>query len=217
MKYNTLDTIIDDIMLEMRRNNITESETYSRKQIEQWLIQYRLLMLKELSNAKLPIPDSYFQRFITELTQGKKNNLGGMGIYDMVSKIKIPDYFCSNIGDRFITSYDMFGNEIQVMSEKRSRGNSNSRHFYNAKPTAYIGTDRKYHADNTDGVNIVEIGGIFVNPTEVPFFDYKNDMYPLDPGELPKIKQLIFQGELKFNLMPDVRNDGKEFVQTTAK
>jgi len=210
MKYNTLDTIIDDIMLEMRRNNITESESYGRKQIEQWIIQYRSLILKEIANAKLPISGNYYQKFIVELMPNEKTNLSGMGVYDLVSKFKIPDCFSSDLGDKFLTSYDMFGNEIQSMSEKRSRMNRFSRHFYNGKPSSYIGSDKKYHLDNSDSISMVEIGGIFLDPTEVPTFDYENEMYPIDPGVLPRLKQMIFQGELKFNLIPDTKNDGRE-------
>lgn len=208
MKYNTINTIIDDIMLEMRRNNITESESYGRKQIEQWIIQYRSLLLKELANSKLPMSYNYYQRFSLELEEED------IDLYKSLDKV--PEFFCSDIGDRFITSYDEFNNEIQVMSTKRSSMNKHSRHFFTGKKSSYVGRDKKYHlvtpGDLVDPYEpiTIDIDGIFINPTEVPDFDYDNDMYPMDPGSLPRLKQMIFQGELKFNLIPDMENDGKE-------
>ena len=45
--FNTLHTLIDDIMLESRNNNIAESENLSPIQIEQWIIQYRSFLIKQ--------------------------------------------------------------------------------------------------------------------------------------------------------------------------
>ena len=204
-------------MLEMRRNNITESETYSRKQIEQWIIQYRSMILKELSNAKLPISSNYYQRFVLNLKPSNKVSIGNIGIAVLSTVNKVPDYFCSDIGGAFISSYDIFGNEIQIMSSKRSTAHKHSRFFNAGTPTAYIGKDKKYHLENTDNLDLIEIGGIFIDPTEVPDFDYDNEMYPIDPSVLPRLKQMIFQGELKFNLIPDTKNDGREEFQIAGK
>ena len=217
MKYNTIDTIIDDIMLEMRRNNITESESYSRKQIEQWIIQYRMFILKELSNNKLPISSNYYQRFVIGLKHSSKIANGNMNYGVLSTENKIPEYVCSDIGDRFISSYDMLGNEIQIMSSKRATANRFRRFAAGSVPVAYIGSDKKYKLENTDNLSMVEIGGVFINPTEVPGFDYTNDMYPIDPSVLPRMKQMIFQGELKFNLIPDTENDGREKFQVAGK
>ena len=46
-KLGALDTIIDDILLELRNNNISESEQINRLQIEQWIIQYRAMLIKQ--------------------------------------------------------------------------------------------------------------------------------------------------------------------------
>lgn len=217
MKYNTINTIIDDIMLEMRRNNITESESYSRKQIEQWIIQYRMFIVKELSNHKLPIPSIYYQRFVIALSAGSRASVGDMSIGVLSTVNKIPDYVSSDIGDRFISSYDLFGNEIQIVGNKRAASSRFSRHANVNRPIAYIGRDKKYHLQNCDNLSTIEIGGIFIDPTEVPDFDYDNEIYPMDPSSLPRLKQLIFQGELKFNLIPDTENDGREKIQQATK
>lgn len=217
MKYNTIHTIIDDIMLEMRRNNVTESESYSRKQIEQWIIQYRAMHLKELSNQKLPIASEFYQSFIVELTPVATARAGDLAVGSLESDVKIPDIFSNDIGLRYITSYDMLGNEIQVMSRKRANSVKHSRYSRNLVPAAYIGSNKKYYIDNADHIENVEISLIAIDPTEVPGFDYENDLYPIDVSSLPKIKQLIFQNELKYNLIPDTKNDGREEFAVSSK
>lgn len=212
MKYNTINTIIDDIMLEMRRNNITESESYSRKQIEQWIIQYRMLILNELSNKKLPISRNYYQRFKISMIDSI-NNIGSISMPAKVSTIKIPEYFSNDIGLSFLSSYDILGNEIHVMSEKRSDSKRHSRYYNVNIPIASVKSDKKYYLTNADNISEIMIEGIFIDPTEIEDFDYDNDMYPLDPAILPNLKQLIFKGELKYNLIPDTKNDGKEEFQ----
>ena len=217
MKYNTIDAIIDDIMLEMRRNNISESESYSRKQIEQWITQYRMLILKEIANSKLPVSSNYYQRYVVPVSVSTKDSIDSPRYGILTTSNKVPDYFSNDLGDRYITSYDMLGNEIQVMSTKRA-ATSRFRRFVNSNiPVAYIGPDKKFKLENADSIGIVEIAGIFIDPTEVPDFDYENEMYPIDPSVLPRLKQMIFQGELKFNLIPDTENDGREKVIVAGK
>nr|DAX07740.1 MAG TPA: hypothetical protein [Caudoviricetes sp.] len=46
MKLNTLNTIVDDILLILRNSTIGESEHISRIQIEQWIHQYRAYLIR---------------------------------------------------------------------------------------------------------------------------------------------------------------------------
>jgi len=43
----SLRTIIDDILLLVRNNNISESEDLSRDQIASWIIQYKAYLAKK--------------------------------------------------------------------------------------------------------------------------------------------------------------------------
>lgn len=47
MKMFSLRTIIDDILLLVRNNNISESEDLSRAHIASWVMQYRAQLAKE--------------------------------------------------------------------------------------------------------------------------------------------------------------------------
>lgn len=217
MKLNTIDSIIDDILLEMRRNNITESESYSRNQIEQWIIQYRMFLIKEIVNNKLPLSSNFYQAFIVPIKDSIRVEHPNSDGYISKSSIKIPEYITSDLGEKFISSYDQYGNEIQIMSKKRSSISRFNRHKNDMSKTAYIDRNLIYNVDSKYAIDIVEIGGVFINPCEVPGYNYNNDMYPIDPSMLPRLKQMIFQGELKFNLVPDTENDGREKFQIGTK
>lgn len=47
MNAFSLRTIIDDILLLVRNNNISESEDFSRAQIRAWVMQYKALLIKK--------------------------------------------------------------------------------------------------------------------------------------------------------------------------
>ena len=61
MKLNTLNTIIDDILLELRNSNIANTESISRIQIEQWIINYRTLLIKQDIDKGRTINPQYVQ------------------------------------------------------------------------------------------------------------------------------------------------------------
>ena len=47
MNYFSLRTLIDDILLIVRNNNISESEDLSRDQVASWIIQYKTYLQKK--------------------------------------------------------------------------------------------------------------------------------------------------------------------------
>ena len=50
MKMFSLRTLIDDILLLVRNNNISESEDLSRAHIASWIMQYRAKLAKDKSD-----------------------------------------------------------------------------------------------------------------------------------------------------------------------
>ena len=61
MVLNSLNAIIDDILLEIRNSDIAESESISRIQIEQWIHQYRALFIKQDLDKGRVINPGYVQ------------------------------------------------------------------------------------------------------------------------------------------------------------
>ena len=61
MVLNSLNAIIDDILLEIRNSDIAESDSISRIQIEQWIHQYRALLIKQDLDKGRAINPGYVQ------------------------------------------------------------------------------------------------------------------------------------------------------------
>ena len=58
MNFITLNTIITDLLLVIRGSKISDSETISKRQLEEWIHQYRSLLIKQdIDKGKMPNPD----------------------------------------------------------------------------------------------------------------------------------------------------------------
>ena len=65
MNTFSLRTIIDDIMLIVRNNNISESEDLSRAQIMSWVMHYRALLIKQKQQEEA-FDDTWFDECLTK-------------------------------------------------------------------------------------------------------------------------------------------------------
>jgi len=61
VNFNSLNSLIEDIMLEVRNNNIAESENLSKATVEQWIIQYRTVLIKQDIDKGRTINPMYVQ------------------------------------------------------------------------------------------------------------------------------------------------------------
>lgn len=211
MKLNTINNIIDDIMLQLRKNNITESENLNRKQIELWLIQYRAAFVNAALSSGMKLSSNYYQEFETKMEMSQFVGLGpNMDTKVLKSDLSLPDSPLGLSSFASVSIYDSFGNEIQIMSKKRSKMNRKRRFFVNDRVTAYVDDKNRICIDNNDFIDTIHVRGVFINPALVPGFNYENDFYPVDPSDLPEIKKMIFENEIKLDILPDTKNDGRE-------
>ena len=59
--FNSLNSLIDDIVLEIRNGDVSASDTLSRLQIEQWIHYYRALLIKQDIDKGRDINPAYLQ------------------------------------------------------------------------------------------------------------------------------------------------------------
>ena len=72
MKLFTLRSVIDDVLLMIRNNNVSESEDFSRAQIALWILAYKAAILKKKQEKdKKNATEKDYQRFLKYLS--KKN------------------------------------------------------------------------------------------------------------------------------------------------
>ena len=87
MKLNTLNTIVDDILLELRNSTIGESEHISRIQIESWVHNYRAYLIRQEIEKGYDINDMYVTT-IPMVHLDKTENVPGHFTY--VSELELP-------------------------------------------------------------------------------------------------------------------------------
>lgn len=216
-KLGTLDTIIDDILLELRNSNISESEQINRLQIEQWVIQYRAMLIKQDIDRGRDVNPSYVQEIdninlnIVDYASGE---LGEASDKILVTEIEIPKTIDFHFKSGITSIMDQFGNEVQLMSEKRSNMQKYRKYTFYAY-SAFIKKNRIY-INGPGDIRSINIRGIFEDPSTVPGFDRDNDVFPIPFNMMPAIKSLIFEREIKIQLPTDTTNNSSDDTQNIA-
>lgn len=206
-KYFTLRALIDDLMLTVRNNNISESEDLSRRQIEQWIHYYRAFLLKQDINKDREINPSYVQ------------------VLDNVALIEVPYYSLEVVGDSKCTLYrtvddipkpidlhygigiisvtDLHNSTIQNMSKTRRKYNNYRKHT--RKDYTWYYQPTKVYVEGCGPLAYIRINGIFEDPTEAGLLP--DDPYPFPVDMIPALKQLILEKE--FGIMLKLPSDDK--------
>ena len=228
MVLNSLNAIIDDILLEIRNSDIAESESISRIQIEQWIHQYRALFIKQDLDKGRVVNPGYVQ-IITPF------NMQATGTYadrlEYISVNDIPKTIDLHYRSGLLSVKDQNGRLIQVGTEFKARLQPN-RKFTANDYIAYIKGDKLYaikslieqctdRVDHAlDTLQFVELAGIFEDPTAVgkingECYDPDNTVYPVPANMIPVIKNTIFTKELAIMLaMPtDTSNNTHDNTQ----
>ena len=211
MTFNSLDSIIDDILLELRNHNISESEPISRIQIEQWITQYRSILIKQDIDKGRDINPSYEQTIYNiGLSLVENIEYNTLIFHRLKSDIKIPKAIDFHYKSGITSVLDLHGNEIQLMSEKRSNMQK-YRRYTDGDYTAYLKDDYLY-LNGPMIIEKIEVNGIFENPCEVPGFDHAG-RYPIPANMIPTLKELIFAKELKITLPTDNKNNSSNDLE----
>ena len=214
IKFNSLNSIIDDIFAEIRNNNISESDRISPIQVEQWIHQYRALLLKQDIDKGRSMNESYIQHIygiqMEKIDQGSISGINS-GEFRLRSFIDIPEAIDFNSENGVCYVSDIYGNEIQLSSEKRAVMQKH-RKFTSGDNIAYI-KDGKIWILGVKDIDFINIRGIFEVPPEVNKlhtiadenpFSY-DDPYPIPANMIPILKSMIFKGE--FGIMLPARVD----------
>lgn len=216
--FGTLDTIIDDILLELRNSNIAESEQLSRIQIEQWILQYRTVLIKQDIDKGRDINPDYIQdieNIELQIEDYTIDSIHGSSDKILVTKGRIPKTIDFHFRSGLTYIGDSAGNEIQLMSERRSSVQKFRRYtFYDY--SAFVKGQRIY-VNGPGDIRTINVRGIFENPASVSGFDVTKDTYPVPMNMIPVIKELIFTKEIKLQVPSDVTNDSSDDTQNAQK
>ena len=203
MKMFSLRTIIDDILLIVRNNNISESEDLSRAQIASWVIQYRAYLAKKQAEQDEQTGDA------TEPSDTiNSTTIGPLELEDcnnsaeddccgyMFKKTKEKVLTTENSESDIISVYDQNYCPIQYMYNQRKHFHRFRRYTYN-EPTCWFDNGYIY----IEGSNLDNIESIYVTGNIDPegYADGEDDV--TIPGwMIPDIKKAIMTNELAFML-----------------
>ena len=218
MKYISLTTIIDDILLLVRNNNISESEDLSRSQIAAWVKAYRKKLWKErldeLKKLKLNEGDDLEQLVDEDLLTIKE--VGPLMLEDVESYDGVPTFtkrtidtlenVFNNSGSSILSIHDQIGTNIQYMNHIR-RHYQYYRKYTGGDLTAYYQDDKHVYVQGLEDKNnlrniwvraVYEIGDNDDSDDDAD--DADEDEIKIPGWMVPDIKNHILKNELAFML-----------------
>lgn len=194
--FNSLNAIIDDIMLIYRDSQISESENLSRIQVEQWIHQYRALLIKQDLDKGREINPDYVQTIGPMHISKVSNCTGG---YNYKSDEELPKFIDLHFGSGLVSVKDMDGNLIQIGTETKAKYQL-SRKYTCGDYIAYLKNNHLYIL-GPEHLEYVKVDGILEDPTKAQdCFDMDGTPYPIPANMIPVIKQMIFDNELDIML-----------------
>lgn len=199
MKMFSLKSIIDDILLIVRNNNISESEDFSRAQIANWVLAYRAFLTKQQKDKEEEKGedegDDSLYKTIGPLELEPVKSLDGNCLHTKKTVEELPELL-SNSPENIIAVFDEEGCPIQYMNDKR-------RHFQYYRKYTFGEMTWFYDNGYIYLQGLVDLGrlkyiwvtGIFTDTDEGSEEDIQI------PGWMvPTIKQLIMSNELNVML-----------------
>lgn len=197
----SLRTLIDDILLIVRNNNISESEDLSRSQIAAWIWHYKRQLKKEEKDKKQQEDgnDDYVDEELAK-TAGPLQ-------LEMVPSLDCNPSFVRRTIDELKDLYE--GDAANIVSVTDQEGctiqpmNKQRRHFhwhrkYTGRDlTFYYSNGRIYIQGNYDKMYL---GNIWIKYLAEDQLDENvdEDEVEIDGWMIPKIKERIFKNELSF-------------------
>lgn len=202
MNMFSLRTLIDDILLIVRNNNISESEDLSRAQIASWILAYRAALIKarrDQEKANSAEDDTTLNMLLEtkgpiklEWEKSQDNTL----LFRKKTIEKIPQLIDKDPRNLF-SVHDQVGNPIQYMSEERKffhrfRKYTRGEFTYNYENGYII-----IHGADIAHLNYIWIEGLF---SEEDNEDLDEDEVKIPGWMIPDIKKNILEKELSFML-----------------
>lgn len=211
ISFHSLNTIIQDILLEARQNNIAESDQLNDTQIEQWIIEYRAFLLKQDIDRGRDINPDYIQSIDNIPITNKNSSNTTMwedGFLLYKTTIDIPNGIDFHFEDNILSIRDQYGAKIQLMSEKRALMQQSRR--YTRRDTVAFKKDKRLFLIGNDVEGSINIRMVAEDPMDPAFGLSADDRYPIPANMVPTLKELIMKKELGYSAKSDKTNDGSD-------
>lgn len=205
MKTFSARTLIDDILLIVRNNNISESEDLSRDQVLSWIMQYKAYLSKKEDDKDSETGDN------EDPDDSQLSTIGPLELIDdpipgseddccchcsTRKRTKKKVYTMEDSSDDIVSVTDVSGCVIQIMNKSRKHYHNFRRYTYN-EPVCWFDDQYIYvDGDNVENFKYIYVTGMF-DPTQTA--DSEDEI--IIPGwMIPDIKRAIMTNELAFML-----------------
>jgi hypothetical protein len=195
MKFNSLNQIVDDVLLTIRNNNIAESENISRRQVEQWVHTYRTYLIKQDVDKDGDIDPQYIQ----EINDISLTPDAGF----LRADIELPKLIDLNHRLGLISVRDSQGNPIQIGTKNKAKFQTYRK--YGCSDYIATLTGRNLRVYGPGIIRYVNIEILPEDPTEIDSCNDGDSLYPIPGDKLPALKELIFAKE--FGILLRMRSD----------
>ena len=210
MIFTTLNTIIEDIMKIIRGSIIASTEPISKRQVEDWVHQYRAELIRQDINKGYYADPGYIQTI--ESLDLSPTATTGLYVTDAV----IPKTINLRYKSGITWVGDANGERLEFTGIPQSRDIWQQHKRYTPEEITYFKEDgRLYIRQPLDEVSAITVKGIFENPMEVirladPIAD-RNVPYPIPTNKVSTLKEMVIKGELKIEAVApsDTTNDSE--------
>ena len=209
----TLNELCDDVLLEARNNNISESEKISKYQIMLWIKSYRAMLIKQKLDKKEPLDDMFTQTIRMHVDKVETDP----GHIEYVGDKELPTLLNTKWFTGLINVKDAYGNLIQIGSETKMKFQKYRK--YTCKDyIAYKKNNKIYVEGDANQLEYIDVQVIAEDPTEQKMcYDPDKDEYPIPVYMWPTIKNMIFNSDVytMFQQRSDITNDTQDNTQNT--
>lgn len=211
----SLSQLVDNIIQIARNSNVVESEHLSRIQVEKWIMQYRLLLLKQEIEKKKNSLDEIDDMYLTTIEPIHLDRTEPVpGYYQYVGDKELPKLinFHNRVG--VVNVRDMFGNLIQLGSRTKAKYQK----YRKATCKDYIAwvKDNKIYVDgDSNQLEYISVDVLAEDPSEIKDCFDPDAEFPLPADKIPVVTQMIFENELKYmlNQPSDESNNSHDDLQ----
>lgn len=221
IEFVSLAAIIQDLLWLIRGSEVTQSESISWRQIENWIHQYRATMIKrDLDKNKYPNPDyiQEIQALKMIVVNRADDSTIPTGKLLLKSELQLPKTIDFNYSQGFTYIGTLDGKELQLVPQSRVKWQK-EKEYTSTQPLVFY-KNRHLYIENDFVIEYLSVRGIFEVPNEVGNFvnPYTNlpeftidSAYPIPITMLPGLKDLILQKELNVMVKTttDTENDSK--------
>ncbi len=219
IEFVSLSAIIQDLLWIIRGSQVTQSESISWRQIENWIHQYRAMMIKrDLDKNKYPNPDYIQEIQALKMIVIDKADDSTISTNKLLlrSELQLPKTIDFNYSQGFTYIGTLDGKELQLMPQSRIKWQKEKP--YTSKQPVVFYKNRYLYLDNDFVIEYLSVRGIFEIPNEVGNFinpytnlpEFTSDSkYPIPITMLPGLKDMVIQKELGIMTkeVTDTKND----------